>query len=528
MRILNKATIKNIPAISPVWVVPAVALFIAMWLVVQARLEKGADIKITFAGAGDIVAGQTLIKLKDVEVGTVKKLKLSSDLKHVTVYAEIDRDVAEHLSENTRFWMATPKISVSGVSNLGTLISGVYIVMDAGESGEYKTEFEGLDHSPAFESDEPGTQYVLQADKLGSISEGSPLYFRQIRVGEVTRYELAENSDYVDIHVFVKAPYDKLVQTKTRFWNVSGINVSLGAEGLKASMGSLTSLISGGVAFETATGFKGSEVAEGGYRFQLYPDQDSVQDESFNIKYYYQLKFSGSVKGLLVGAPVEFRGLKVGEVVDIELTSAENIENSLHVFITLEPQRFKPDSAPSRQQADDFIEELVKQGLRARMVSGNFITGAQLIELQYIKDVEESLIVRKDNYSEFPVFQSGNDELMSHISNILAKVEAIPIDDLGSDLAASMASLKSILHTLEKNNTAGTLEETLKNANQTINEVEGVMRSLDQAIAPDSELKYELTEMLKSISDAADSVQLFLNELNRHPNALIHGVKKDN
>lgn len=528
MRILNKAAVQSIPTISPVWIVPVVALLIAMWLVVQARLEKGAEIEIIFAEAGDIVEGQTLIRLKDVEVGTVKKLKLSSDLKSVTVYAEVDRDVARYLSQNTRFWVATPKISASGVSNLGTLISGVYIVMDPGESGKYQTRFDGLDRSPVFESDEPGTQYVLQADKLGSISEGSPLYFRQIRVGEVTSYELAENSDYVDIYVFVKSPYDKLVQTKTKFWNVSGVNVSIGADGVKANMESITSLLSGGVAFETETVFGGGDIAEKGRRFQLYPDHDSVQDESFTIKYYYQLKFTESIKGLFVGAPVEFRGLKVGEVVDIELTTAENVDNSLHVFMTLEPQRFRPDVTPTRQQADDFVDKLVQQGLRAKMSSGSLISGAQHIELYYAKDAETLSLSRLENYSEFPVVQAGSEELIAQVSNILSKVEAIPIDTLGADLAASVASLKTIMQTLENNNTADTLESTLKNANQTISDVGLAMQSLDQAIAPDSELKYEMTEMLKSVGKAADSIQLFLDELHRHPNALIYGVEKDN
>lgn len=528
MKILNKADVKNIPTISPVWIVPIVALVIALSLVIQARLEKGEEIQINFTKASDIIAGQTLIKLKNVEVGMVKKVKLSGDLKTVQVFAEIDRDVANHLSENTRFWVAEPKISATGVSNLGTLISGVYIVMDPGEDGPYATEFEGLDSSPVFVSDDPGTQYVLESADLGSLDISSPIYFRQIRVGEVTGYQLAEANDRVNINVFIKAPYDQLVQTKTHFWNVSGVDVSVGAEGVTANMGSLVSLLSGGIAFETAAGFEDAEVAEEGHRFSLYPDRESVKDGSYNIRYYYLLKFSESVKGLSVGAPVEFRGLKIGEVVDIDLVSADNEPNSLHVYIAIEPQRLDSEASPTREEADAFIETLVKHGLRARMSSGNLLVGSKLIELVYTDKRNSVPLVRSSNYTELPTHSDPGEEMLSQVSAILEKIEAVPFDDIGEDLADSLASLKAILSALETNNTAGKIDNAVQNLSLALNKLSQAMESVDQAIAPDSELQHELNGTLKSVGSAADSVQRFLDELNRHPNALIYGVDKEN
>lgn len=537
MRIINRALVQKVSGISPVWIVPIVAIGIALYLAVQARLEHGENIVIEFDSATDIKPGQTQIRLNDVKVGEVKDIKLTSDLKSVRVYAEIDREVSGHLSENTRFWVVTPRISASGVSNLNTLISGVFIVMDPGEPGRYETEFKGLSESPLYESDEPGTSYVLQAEELGSIDIASPVYYRQIRVGEVTGYKLSESREQVDINIFVRAPYDELVQTRSRFWNVSGFGFSVDAEGMKARMASLTSLISGGIAFDNAAGFENATVAEPGASFYLYADRESVLEGRFDIKYYYRLGFSGSVRGLTIGAPVEFRGIRVGEVVDVVLQSADNLDNVLQVYIALEPQRLEPGTNPTREVVDARMESLVNQGLRAQMRTSSLLTGSKFIDLIFLdenKRDDNARFERSGNYSVIPTVSDPVESLTRQASDILDKVAQIPFDDIGHDLAESLESLNKILGTLEKENTAGKMddalghmEKTLASANEALKQLNTTMESIDDVISPDSELKYELTEMLKAVADAADSVQAFVDELHRHPNALISGAEKD-
>jgi len=531
---ISSAAVQKIRAVSPVWIVPIVALIIAIWLAVQAKLEKGTDIQVTFAQASEIIAGQTLVKLKDVEVGIVKEVRLSSDLKSVVVIAEIDRSVSSHLSENTRFWVVTPRISATGVSNLGTLISGVYIVMDPGEKASNISKFVGLDEPPAFVSDESGAQFVLQAQELGSLDIGSPIYFRQIRVGEVTGYQLSGNREYVDVNIFVRSPHDTLVRTRSRFWNVSGFGVSINADGMKAKMASLASLINGGIAFDNAAGYEKNTLAESGHRFYLHPDRESVLEGQFDIEYYYLLKFSGSVRGLTVGAPVEFKGIKIGEVVDVELASAENAEKSLYVYISMEPQRLDPNTSPTRDEVDARIADMVKQGMRGQMRTASLITGSRYIDLAFFDRPDEAFLNRGENYSEIPTMDDSVDLITKQMGDILDKVSEIPFDEIGRDLAASMASLNSILSTLEQQNTVAkmdgaveNMEQTLASATDALTQIAVTMKSVDQAIAPDSELKYELTQMLDSIGGAAKSVELFMNELNRHPNALISGAKKD-
>lgn len=531
---ISQPIVKKNRFISPVWIVPIVALLLGIWLAVQAHLEKGTQIEITLSKGSDIVAGQTLIKLKDVEVGRVQKVVLSPDLKSVTITANISRDVSQHLSAHTRFWVVTPKISASGVSNLGTLISGVYLLMDPGEKGKFTTEFVGLDEQPIMESDEPGTSYVVESKTLGSLDVGSPIYFRQIRVGEVTGYKLAENDEHVDINIFIRAPHDRMIQSRTRFWNVSGFGVSMNADGLKAKMASIASLVNGGIEFDNAANFVSDKRAAAGERFYLHPDQESVLEGRFNIKYFYLMKFSGSVRGLTVGAPVEFRGIKVGEVIDVILDNADNKPGSLHVYIAMEPQRFNPEESPSKEEVDKRMDDLVTQGLRGQMNSASLITGSKYIDLVFIENPQSGEFIKNDKYSEIPTVVNTSDQLVSQVSNILGQVNEIPFATIGKDLSQSMASLNHILSTLDQQGTAkkvdgavANLEKTLGSANMALSEISRTMQSLDQTLAPDSELKYELTQMLKSVSDAASSVQLFVDELNRHPNALISGAKKD-
>ena len=530
---VNRAIVRKMARISPVWIVPIVALAIAIWLAVQARLEKGAEIEITFSNAFDIEAGQTQIRLKDVQVGKVESIRLSKDLKSVIVKAEIDREVSSHLSENTRFWVVTPRISATGVSNLGTLISGVYIVMDPGDKGRYENEFRGLDESPILASDDAGTHFVLQADTLGSLDIGSPIYYRQIRVGEVTGYKLAENQQHVDVNFFIRAPHDQMVQKRSRFWDVSGFGVSMGAEGVKAKMASLTSLIAGGIEFDNSASFGPSERAAEGHRFYLFEDRESVLEERYTIKYHYLLRFTGSVRGLAVGAPVEFKGIKVGEVVDVVLDNADNTEKSLHVYIAMEPQRFGEEGEHAREEVDARIQSMIQQGLRAQMNTSSLITGSKFIDLVFM-DGEPGTLQTFEGYSELPTADDTVSQITQKLDGVLEEVASIPFEQIGDDLGESMASLRSILATLEQQNTAakldgamGNLEATLANASDALAESEQLLTSINQVMAPDSETKYELTKMMKTLGDAGKSLQLFLDELNRHPNALISGAEKN-
>lgn len=527
-------------AMSPIWIVPIAALLIAIGLGFRAWEQRGEKVEILFNSASGIEVGNTRVRLKDVEVGKVTAVHLTPDLRQVRVVVELDKSVSRHLSSNTQFWVVTPRISASGISNVGTLISGVYIVMDPGEPGDDQSVFVGLSEPPAVGSDEEGRSFVLQAEELGSLDIGSPVYYRQLKVGEVTSYHLAQSGDYVAVNIFVPAPNDQLVQTGSRFWNVSGFGVTVGAEGLKAKMASLASLISGGVAFDNSVGFEGSEVAKDGHRFLLYEDRDSVLAGRYSLKYYYLLEFSGSVRGLSVGAPVEFRGIRVGEVIDVGFDETDKDSNRLQVFIAMEPQRLYPESEPTREETDAFLERLVADGLRARLKSASLITGSRYVDLSFSEEAPGRFL-RKEKYSVIPTVDDSLDQMSRELASVIDKLNKVPFDTIGKDLATSMASIKETVTELEKQQAARKfgqalshvegasegLEKTLQSADQALRQLEQSLRTFDRTLAPDSELHYEMLETLKSVEKAADSFGAFTEELNRYPNALIRGVDKE-
>jgi paraquat-inducible protein B len=530
---------KKLRSISPVWIVPVAALIVALGLAYRAWEARGAEVEILFDNASGIEVGKTKIRLKDVEVGKVISVRLTADLDQVRVTAELDRGVSRHLSSNTRFWVVAPRVSASGISNIGTLISGIYIVMDPGEPGADQSLFVGLSEPPAIRSDEEGRSFVLQAEELGSLDIGSPVYYRQFKVGEVTSYHLSEEGDHVTVNIFVPAPYDQLVQTRSRFWNVSGFGFTFGADGLKATMASLASLISGGIAFDNSVGFEGSETARDGQRFLLYEDKASVLAGRYSLKYYYLLKFGGSVRGLSIGAPVEYRGITVGNVIEVALDNTDKGSKSLYVYIAIEPQRLYPNTRPTREETDALMSEMVEQGLRAQLKTANLVTGSRYVDLTFA-DEPAGEFVRLEKYSIIPTTDDAIDQIGRELASVVDKLNKIPFDTIGRDLSGSMASLNQLLTQLEQQQTAQKLDntlthvenasegldKTLQSANGVLRQMQQTLETFDRTLAPDSELHYEMIEALKSIEEAAQSFDSLTDELNRYPNALIFGVDK--
>lgn len=534
---LNNARLKSAPSISPIWIIPLVALVIAAWLAMRSWQQKGTEIEILFDNANGIQVGQTQVRLKDVPVGKVTKMRLSGDLSQVRVFALLDRQVSRHLSENSRFWLVSPRVSASGVSNLGTLISGIYIVMDPGKPGDSRSVFTGLTEPPAIQSDDQGTQFVLLADSLGSIDLGSPVYFRQLKVGEVTSYKLADSGNNVEIRIFIEAPHDKLVLQRSRFWNVSGVDVSIGADGIKAEVGSLASIINGGIAFENTVGFEAPQRATSDHQFYLYTDRNSVMDERYTLKYFYLLKFSHSVRGLSEGAPVEFRGIKVGEVVDVQLHTVDKNPESLHVYISMEPQRLDSSGEPSREEFDELLESLVGQGLRAKIKTASLITGSRMIDLGFPADPAPGKFIRSTQFAEIPTVDDAAEDLEQQLGALTKKINQIPLDKIGADISESLASLNNMLKVLDERNTAAKLDKTLGHVSVASEQLEATMqeaqiamrdmavtlKSVDSVLSPDSQTQYELRSMLQAVQTAAETMERLGEKLNQKPNALIFG-----
>jgi paraquat-inducible protein B len=302
---LPEAKIKTSNNFSLVWIIPIVAALIGGWLAYKGYTEQGPVITITFKTAEGIEAGKTKVKYKDVEIGQVEDIQISDDVSHVILTVELHREARAYLREDTRFWVVRARVAAGQVSGIGTIFSGAYIGIDPGHAPKTAHRFTGREVPPIVTMDEPGREFVLQAASLGSHDVGTPVYYRKIKAGQVIAYELDNDGEAVSLRIFIRQPYDAYVFKNTRFWDASGIDVSVGAEGIKVDTESIVSMMVGGIAFETPENLESRPRATAEHVFTLYANREQSREKTYARKEQYLMYFAGSVRGLAVGAPAQ-------------------------------------------------------------------------------------------------------------------------------------------------------------------------------------------------------------------------------
>jgi paraquat-inducible protein B len=449
---------------------------------------------------------------------------------------------------DTRFWVVRPRVGLSGVSGLGTLLSGAYIEIDPGK-GHAASEFVGLKEPPPVTSDMPGRRYVLEADSLGSIERGAPVYYNGLRVGQVLAYHLdAENRGF-NIPIFIEAPYDQLVRVDSRFWNASGVDVSISAEGVNIGLESLPALLSGGVAFETPSIGQKGEAPPAETTFHVFASKRQIAEAAFTRKIPYIAYFDGSVRGLKPGAPVEFRGLRVGRVTDVRMVlDPKNFDIAIPVTFEIEPGHVDilgaaPDLAPYEGMA-----QFVRKGLRAQLKSGNILTGELVVSLDLHPEAPPAEIETGGLYPEIPTVPTELEEITRSVNEVLGKVASAPIPELVAEvrgvvgrldalmtspeavgtltaLRQSAEDLQTLLRTAdsELGPLAQSLERTSGSLSQTLDTADETLLSINRTLGEDSRLRYDLAVMLRELTTAARSIRGLTEYLERHPEALIHG-----
>ena len=522
-----QAVVKPKKSVSIVWIVPLVALLIGGWLVYKAVTEKGPTITITFQNAEGLEAGKTKIKFKDVEVGQVEDIHLSPDLSQVIVTAQLTRDAKEYLTENTRFWVVRARIAGGGVSGLGTLFSGAYIGMDPGKPGKKTRSFKGLDTQPIVTTDLPGRHFVLKAERLGSLDVGKPVYFRQIKVGQVVAYEMEKDGQSVDIKIFINAPHHERVRENTRFWNAGGVDVSIDAGGIKVNTESFVSIMIGGIAFETPKDSEPGPAAKEGEIFRLYDRREDIYKKTYVKKTRWLLHFKGSVRGLSVGAPVKFKGITIGEVIDLKLEfDNDAIAFRIPVEIEIEPERIAMTGKQTidRKRGNEI---LVEKGLRARLKQGNLLTGQLFIDLDMYPDEPPRKIVYGGKYPELPTIPTPLEEITRGITKIVEKLEKLPLEQIGKDLRDTLAHLNKAAEQL-LNLMQNLDEKVAPAATATLERSQTTLIKLDRLLSAESPTGYKLKRALSELADAARNISVLADYLGRHPESLVFGKEKGN
>jgi len=527
--VLHERKRKSLPF---VWIVPLVAAVIGGWLVVQGIMEKGPTITILFKTAEGLEAGKTKVKYKSVDVGEVKHISVAKDLLGVVATVELVKNAEPFLVEDTQFWVVRPRIAGGQVSGLGTLFSGSYIGGDIGKSTTKRRDFVGLEVPPIITAGMAGRHFVLHAETLGSLQVGSPVFFRQEEVGSIVAHEINKDGQGVTFRIFVNAPYDQYVNANSRFWNASGVDVTMDANGIRVDTESLVSILIGGVAFGTFPGIGPQSSAEENQEFTLFNSRMDAMKRPDALTVPMVVIFEQSLRGLSVGAPVEFRGVGIGEVKSINMEyDLVQSKPSFPVGLAIYPMRLLSlMTSPLNEKLN--AEEvrrarwsaLVARGLRAQLKTGNLLTGQVLVELDFFPNAPKAEIDWASTPPRFPTVPSTLEEVQESLVSIVKKIDKMPLDQIGTDLHQTLQSLNGTLHTVNAMVKRVDTEITPA-ARQTLEESRQMFQTTQRALAPDAPLQHDVRDALRELSKASQSVRLLGDYLERHPESILRGKK---
>lgn len=514
-----------------IWLVPVVAVLIALSLVLRTWIQEGPEIKITFDTAEGLDVGKTQIRYKDVVVGTVQGIGFNEDRSKVIVDAQLSKSAGGLAAEGTNFWVVRPRLGLNGVSGLGTLLSGAYIDVDAADgtsnaSVATKFEFVGLETPPVVTHDRSGKRFVLKAANLGSLDVGSPVYFRRISVGRVIGYGLDESGDSVNVEVFIDAPNDRFVTTGSRFWNASGIDLQVDTNGLKLQTQSLVSMVLGGLAFASVNE-NHTEVAQSGASFELYSNEGEAKADPDGEPFPIRMHFDQSIRGLTVGSTIDFQGIALGEVSTISIDFDNDKKRFFAVVdAQLYPERLGAvyDRMHAKAVADDdttgarLIGGMIKHGLRAQLRTGNLLTGQLYIVLENVPTAD-AVDFKLTDPVMIPTIPGNLEQLQQQVTNIINKIGDIPFEQIGKDFRNTLSSTSRLLQSLDKN-VAPDLRKTLEAARKSL-------ESINDLLARDGSLPINAERALGEVGRAARSIRDLADFLQVNPDALILGRGND-
>ncbi|MBV1878344.1 MAG: MCE family protein [Pseudomonadales bacterium] len=543
---------QNTPQISPkaglsiIWLIPLVTAVLGIWLITRTLMDQAPIATISFKTADGIEAGKTRIKYKSVDIGLVDKIEFAEGFKNVVLTVSFNHSVEAFLRRDTRFWVVRPQLSLRGVTGLSTLISGAYIEIDPGP-GSSQDHFVGLEQIPLITRDDTGTRITLAAENLGSLGTGSPIYYQGLLAGEVLGHELSSDSQSIYVHAFIRAPYNQLVKGSSRFWNVSGMDVSLDANGIEIKTASMQALMIGGIAFESPEALSPGGTNIENLIYTLYASHQQIEQQVYTRKQQFVMYFTSSVRGLSPGAPLEFKGIRIGSVIDIRLEfNRDNTSFKIPVLVEIEPERIIDREIVGADSPLATLQTLIDRGLRARLATGSLLTGQLFVELnmypgvaaQYMGDVASTV-------PELPTIAGAIEALTQSVQGFITKLDEVNIQQMSSsvlgildganellnkpeseatvtDLEASMRSLKQILKRVDDAN----LEQTIGGANNVLVNLDKTLGLLDGLLDPNSPLQYNLIQVTGELEEMAISVRALVETLERRPQSLIFGREK--
>ncbi|MGI2261530.1 intermembrane transport protein PqiB [Shewanella sp. GXUN23E] len=523
---------------SAVWIIPIVSLIAAGWMVYQYMTEQGPEIHLTVQTAEGIEPGKTLIKARSVKVGIITQVKLSKDYRQIELTARMDNGTERMLRENSEFWLVKPRIGTEGVSGLETLLSGPYIELRPGDSDQKRSEFVMLSNPPVAGPDAKGTRVMLTANEAGKLAVGEPVMFEGFVVGRVEKVGFDVDSRQASYQLFIFQPYDKLLRTRTRFWLNSGMDITLNTQGFNVQVASLETLLSGGVTFAVPKGSPEGEAITGQPpEFRLYDNLQEVRSQMYEKIIPYVMLFNDSIRGLQPGAPVEYRGIRIGTVAQVPLAmvgvnSVAKMEIPVLVNIELERIYHLVSSRQTVTQMEENFASAFKNGLRATLKTGNLLSGALYVDINYYPDeVDKQPTDSRQRFHDYPVFPTIEGEfvqLQQQLENILSKIEKLPIDKTVEQLNHTLSQFGGAGEQLQQ--TLSRVDELLTDKDtaqlpQMLSETLQQLQAVLKGYSPGSGNYHEIEQALLRVNKALGQLDPLLKTLNDQPDALIFGTQ---
>jgi paraquat-inducible protein B len=537
-----------------VWLMPLGALALVAYLFYRLTAERGPMITIKFQSADGLTAQQTLVRYKAVTLGVVEEIELSDDLSHVVAHVQMSEEAEQLLTEKTQFWVARPRFSggLSGLqTGLETLVTGAYVAMDPGPKGSKPLKrFVGLEKPPSVRRDQPGSVYFLQAQAIGGIGEGAPIHYRDVNVGEVLSYELSDAE--VRLRVFVRAPYDQQVKQETRFWNSSGINIDTGAEGLHVELQSFQSLFAGGISFRNPPAPHKLTPVKAEATFRLYPNEEQAEMDFYGRSLPYVSYFESSVRGLSKGSDVHMFGKALGTVTEVDLVRDPRPDQggrlAVRVAYVLHPERALRVSDRAALEGDGMLA-LLRDNLRVVLRTSSLLTGQKELSLEYVPGKEGTVVGQEGGAWVLPSSSDDLQNVGAAVAQIADKLNRIPFEEMGKNANEVLVSVRrataspKLEHAVASLDTA--LQEVAALAQQARSDlgpalarlpaiseklesaVDGANQALGQhGYGSDSSVQRQLERTMSQVADAARSIRLLADYLNRHPEALVSGRRE--
>ncbi len=513
--------------VSLVWIVPIIAALVGASMLISNGLNAGPQIEISFETAMGLEANKTQVKYKNVVIGQVTAIALSDDRSHVVAKVDLNKSAEGFTAEDSVFWVVRPRIGANGISGVDTLLSGAFIGADAGSSEERKRQFVGKETPPAITYGEQGKRFTLHTEDLGSLDIGSPVYYRRIEVGQVVSYQLAEDGKGVDVEIFVHAPNDKYVTTDTRFWNASGIDLTVGASGLKVNTESLSTILAGGVAFVEPKYSPNATPATERSRFDLFADQETALAPPDGEPRYISMSFNQSLRGLAVNAPVEFLGVNIGRVVSVNLDyDAKTKSFPSVVGAVIYPDRLgkahekllKEMGTEDDERSAKLMSAFVKQGLRAQARSANLITGQLYISLSFVPNAAPVAFDVAARPLRIPTVPGSLDKVQEQLQGVVDKISKLPLDEIANNLNGSLSEMQKTLRQVNA--------EVLPQMRGTLQQTQKTLAAANSTFADDSPERQQLSQAMDEVQRTARSVRVLTDFLSRNPEALIRGRTK--